>query len=161
MFRITEDNQVLTTLESRAILVGIALNNDDVEASMDELESLAEADGVTVLGRMVQQLARPNGGTLIGSGKVLELAELCKNMEADTVIFNEELSGIQLRNLEDALEARVLDRTILILDIFASRAVSREGKCRFWSFLVASLMGLGVRIPATTSSPWALGSHSP
>lgn len=141
MFRLTDDNRVVETEESRALLVGIALQNESVDASMDELQSLAEADGVTVLGRMVQQVERPNGGTLIGSGKVVELAEMCSNMEADTVIFNDELSGIQLRNLEDALGIRVLDRTILILDIFAARAVSREGK------LQVELAQLRYRLP--------------
>ena len=93
---------------------------------------------------MIQSLERPNTATLIGKGKVEELAELCRNMEADMVIFNDELSGVQLRNLEEALEVRVIDRTILILDIFADRAVSREGK------LQVELAQLQYRMPRLT-----------
>ena len=111
---------------------------------MEELAGLAEADGVTVAGQMIQSLERPNTATLIGKGKVEELAELCRNMEADMVIFNDELSGVQLRNLEEALEVRVIDRTILILDIFADRAVSREGK------LQVELAQLQYRMPRLT-----------
>ena len=111
---------------------------------MEELAGLAEADGVAVAGQMIQSLERPNTATLIGKGKVEELAELCRNMEADMVIFNDELSGVQLRNLEEALEVRVIDRTILILDIFADRAVSREGK------LQVELAQLQYRMPRLT-----------
>ncbi|MBN7772039.1 GTPase HflX [Clostridium aminobutyricum] len=113
--------------EYKAILVGLQMN-EDISYSMEELEGLAEAAGMKVLGRMIQNLERPNNTTYIGKGKAEELAELCSNMEADTVLFNDELSGMQLRNLEDALNVRVIDRTILILDIFAARAVSKEGK---------------------------------
>ena len=127
MVRFNENNEVIRNEEYTAILAGIQLR-EDISYSMEELAGLAEADGVTVAGQMIQSLERPNTATLIGKGKVEELAELCRNMEADMVIFNDELSGVQLRNLEEALEVRVIDRTILILDIFADRAVSREGK---------------------------------
>lgn len=93
---------------------------------------------------MIQNLERPNTATLIGKGKVEELAEMVKNMEADTVIFNDELTGMQLRNLEDAVGVRVIDRTILILDIFAARANSREGK------LQVELAQLAYRMPRLT-----------
>jgi GTPase len=140
MFRMTEDNHVVSTEDRRAILVGGAIQ-EDITYFMDELQNLAEAAGVEVLGRMIQQIEKPNSATYIGSGKVKELAELCENMEADTVIFNDELSGMQLRNLEDGLNVRVLDRTILILDIFASRATSKEGK------LQVELAQLKYRLP--------------
>jgi GTPase len=140
MFRMTEDNYVVSTEDRRAILVGGAIQ-EDISYFMDELQNLAEAAGVEVLGRMIQQIERVNSATYIGSGKVIELAELCENMEADTVIFNDELSGMQLRNLEDGLNVRVLDRTILILDIFASRATSKEGK------LQVELAQLKYRLP--------------
>lgn len=146
MFRITEDNRVVSTVESRAILVGGAMQ-EDITYFMDELQNLAEAAGAEVLGRMIQQIERPNSATYIGSGKVVELAELCVNMEADTVIFNDELSGMQLRNLEDGLNVRVIDRTILILDIFASRATSKEGKLQVelaqLKYRLPRLMGFG------------------
>ena len=143
MVRFNENNEVIRNEEYTAILAGIQLR-EDISYSMEELAGLAEADGVTVAGQMIQSLERPNTATLIGKGKVEELAELCRNMEADMVIFNDELSGVQLRNLEVALEVRVIDRTILILDIFADRAVSREGK------LQVELAQLQYRMPRLT-----------
>ncbi|MDD6042951.1 MAG: GTPase HflX, partial [Eubacteriaceae bacterium] len=127
MLRFNENNEIITEESYRAILVGLQ-RREDITYSMNELEGLAEAANAQVLGKVVQTLEKPNTATLIGKGKVEEVAELVKNMEADTVIFNDELTGAQLRNLEDALDVRVIDRTILILDIFASRAESREGK---------------------------------
>lgn len=143
MVRFNENNEVIREEEYTAILAGIQLR-EDISYSMEELAGLAEADGVTVAGQMIQSMERPNTATLIGKGKVEELAELCRNMEADMVIFNDELSGVQLRNLEEALEVRVIDRTILILDIFADRAVSREGK------LQVELAQLQYRMPRLT-----------
>lgn len=127
MLRFTEDNQVIEEEKHRAILVGFT-RSEDIEYSMAELSGLAEADNIQVIGEMIQILPKPNSATLIGSGKVLELAEMVKRMEADMVVFNNELTGMQLRNLEETLDVKVIDRTILILDIFASRADSVEGK---------------------------------
>ena len=127
MLRFNENNEVLTSEDYTAILVGL-VRGADTQRSMDELESLAEAAGVKVAAQMTQELDRPNSATLIGKGKVEELAEMAKALEADTVIFNDELTGMQLRNLEEATGLRVIDRTILILDIFAARASSKEGK---------------------------------
>ena len=143
MVRFNENNEVIRDEEYTAILVGLQLR-EDIGYSMQELAGLAEADGIVVAGQMVQSLERHNTATLIGKGKVSELAELCGNMEADMVIFNDELSGVQLRNLEEALDVRVIDRTILILDIFADRAVSREGK------LQVELAQLQYRMPRLT-----------
>lgn len=141
--RFTDDNEIIRDEEYRAILVGVQLE-EDISYSMEELWALAEAAGIDVAGEMVQNKERPNTATYIGKGKVDELAEMCANMESDTVIFNDELSGMQLRNLEDRLNVRVIDRTILILDIFASRAVSREGK------LQVELAQLQYRLPRLT-----------
>ncbi len=127
MIKIDEEGKVIQEEAYRAILVGLSMG-EDLSYSMQELEKLAEAAGGEVLGQMIQNLEKPNTATFIGKGKVEELTLMCENMEADTVIFNNELSGMQLRNLEDALGVKVIDRTILILDIFASRATSREGK---------------------------------
>lgn len=143
MLKFNENNEVIRDDEYRAILVGLQ-RIEDISYSMEELKGLAEADGVEVLGTMIQSLERPNTATLIGKGKVEELAEMVKNMEADTVIFNDELTGMQLRNLEDAVGVRVIDRTILILDIFADRASSREGK------LQVELAQLQYRMPRLT-----------
>lgn len=140
MVKFGENNEVIQEEDGRAILVGLQLN-EDISYSMQELWGLAEAAGVTVLGELIQNKEKADNATLIGKGKVEELAELCANMGADTVIFNDELSGMQLRNLEDRLNVRVIDRTILILDIFASRAISREGK------LQVELAQLQYRLP--------------
>lgn len=146
MVRFGENNEVIQTEDGRAILVGLQLV-EDISYSMQELWGLAEAAGVTVLGELIQNKERPDTATMIGKGKVEELGELCANMEADTVIFNDELSGMQLRNLEDRLGVRVIDRTILILDIFASRAISREGKLQVelaqLQYRLPRLMGFG------------------
>ena len=122
-----EQGNVIERESAKAILVGVSTGGD-ISYSMEELTALAEAAGAEVLGQMVQNLEKINSATLIGKGKVDELKELCDSMEADLVIFNDELSGMQLRNIEDAVGVKVIDRTILILDIFADRAVSREGK---------------------------------
>ncbi len=146
MVKFGENNEVIREEDARAILVGIQLG-EDISYSMQELWGLAEAAGVTVLGELIQNKEKPDNATLIGKGKVEELEELCQNMEADTVIFNDELSGMQLRNLEDKLNVRVIDRTILILDIFASRAISREGKLQVelaqLQYRMPRLMGFG------------------
>ena len=127
MVKFNEANEIIRDEACNAILVG-AYRNEDINYSMKELEGLAEAAGANVLAVMVQKIDKINAGIYIGKGKVAELAEMCKNLEADTVIFNDELSGMQIRNLEEATGVRVIDRTILVLDIFASRAISREGK---------------------------------
>ena len=143
MLRFTEDNEILREDNYRGIVAGVQWRSD-IQRSMDELEGLCEADGIQVVGRLEQSLERPNSATLIGKGKVEELKTLCENMEVDTVVFNEELSGIQIRNLEEALGVCVIDRTILILDIFADRAVSKEGK------LQVELAQLKYRLPRLT-----------
>ena len=142
MLRFNDKNEIITE-EYRAVLVGIQLDKD-ISYSMEELAGLAEADGIEVAGMMVQAREKPDTATLIGKGKVAELAEMCEAMDVDTVIFNEELSGVQLRNLEEATGVRVIDRTILILDIFADRAASKEGK------LQVELAQLQYRMPRLT-----------
>lgn len=107
----------------------VGLNNiDDIDYSMEELEGLCEVAEISVEFSMVQNLPQPNNATYIGKGKVEELNQFCETHDIDVVVFNDELSGTQLRNLEDAIDVKVIDRTILILDIFASRAISKEGK---------------------------------
>lgn len=149
MVRFNEKNEIIKAETYRAILVGLQ-TKEDISHSMEELAGLSEAAGVEVAGRLMQSLEKPNTATLIGKGKVAELAELCGNMEIDTVIFNDELSGVQLRNLEEATGVRVIDRTILILDIFANRAISREGK------LQVELAQLQYRMPRLTGFGKAL-----
>lgn len=143
MFEFNEKNEVVSGQTARAILAGIRFD-EDITASMKELEGLAEAAGAEVLGEVIQPRERPDKATYIGKGKVEELAEMCANMGADTVIFNNELSGAQIRNLEDAIGVTILDRTILILDIFAERASSAEGR------LQVELAQLQYRLPRLT-----------
>ncbi len=143
MLKFNENNEVILKETYRAILVGLQ-RNEDISYSMEELKGLAEAANIEVLGSMTQNMEKPNTATLIGKGKVEELAELVSNMEADTVIFNDELTGMQLRNIEDIVGVRVIDRTILILDIFAKRAISKTGK------LQVELAQLKYRMPRLT-----------
>ncbi|WLR59807.1 GTPase HflX [Guptibacillus hwajinpoensis] len=113
-----------------AILIGIQLQNQTEEQfayTMDELAALTKTAGGVVEGTLSQKRERIHSATFIGKGKVEELASLIEEKEATIVIFNSELSPSQLRNLSEALDARVIDRTQLILDIFAQRARSREG----------------------------------
>ena len=107
----------------RAVLMGI-----ESEESLAELARLAETAGGTVVGAFLQKRDRPDNALFIGSGRAEELARECQALEADLCIFDDELNGIQTRNLEDVLGIRVVDRTTLILDIFAQRASSAEGK---------------------------------
>ena len=115
--------------KERLILVGVSTSEaDDTERSLDELEELVETAGGETVGRLVQNLDRINPGTYLGTGKVEELRELVWETDADGVVCDDELSPAQLRNLEQALDTKVMDRTLVILDIFASHAGSREGK---------------------------------
>ncbi len=115
----------------RAALVGLFNDSSrhvDPDHALDELAGLAEAAGATVVLRVMQDRPRPDPATFLGSGKVKSLALACDELEAGVVIFDNELSPAQLRNLETALDRKVVDRTQLILDIFARRARTREGK---------------------------------
>lgn len=117
--------------QERAALVGLFTRTSrhfDPEHSLDELAGLAAAAGATPVLRLLQDRPRPDPATFLGSGKVASLATACDAVGADVVIFDNELSPAQLRNLEQALDRKVLDRTQLILDIFARRARTREGK---------------------------------
>ena len=118
----------------RAVLVSILTDADtaeDVDESMDELARLLDTAGGTVTARMVQSRSAPDARTLIGSGKVRELADMCRNLEASLVVFDCDLTPVQIRNMEDDIgieDLRVIDRSMLILDIFALHAVTAEGK---------------------------------
>ena len=121
----------MTSLRERAALVGLFKESPrhfDPEHALDELAGLASAAGADAVLRVQQERAKPDPATFLGSGKVQTLAAACAEMRTDVVIFDNELSPAQLRNLERALECAVVDRTQLILDIFARRARTREGK---------------------------------
>ena len=137
----------------RAALVGLFTGSSrqfDPEHSLDELAGLASAAGATVALRVLQKNPKPDPATFLGSGKVATLAVACDEARADVVIFDNELSPAQLRNLEAALQRKVLDRTQLILDIFARRARTREGKLQVelaqLKYLMPRLVGAGTAL---------------
>ena len=113
----------------KVILVGIETGAEEPEEqSLDELADLAGTAGAAVAGRLIQARESAHPGTYIGKGKILELKELIWETEASGIICDDELTSAQLGNLEEELNCKVLDRTLLILDIFAGRAVTGEGK---------------------------------
>lgn len=121
---------LLSSAPERAILVGVELPTTDwpIEESLEELAQLAATAGTNCVDRVIQRLARPHPGTLLGSGKIEEIAALVRYHNCDAVIFDLELTPGQHRNLERELEAQVLDRTALILIIFGQRARTKEGR---------------------------------
>lgn len=115
--------------EERLILVGVAVSDgDDTQESIDELEELAKTAGAVTVAKVIQNRESVHPGTYIGKGKMEEVRELMLELEATGVVCDDELSPAQLKNLENVLQAKVMDRTILILDIFAQHAVTKEGK---------------------------------
>jgi GTPase len=134
----------------RAVLVGVQLpgrSDAVVEAGLDELEALADTAGAEVADRVVQRRRSPDPSTYIGRGKVTELRAIAEEVGADAVIFDDELSPAQQRTLEERIGQKVLDRTIVILDIFAQHATSREGKAQVelaqLTYLLPRLRGWG------------------
>ncbi|MCI5639433.1 MAG: GTPase HflX [Lachnospiraceae bacterium] len=115
--------------QEKIILVGVATaDGDDTEQSLDELEELGQTAGAVTVAKVIQNRERMHPGTYIGKGKIQELKELAIELDADTVVCDDELSPAQYHNLQDALEVKVIDRTVMILDIFAKRASTSEGK---------------------------------
>ena len=147
-----------------AVLVAVDTGEYDIDVSLDELEELAATAGAQVIGRMVQKRTDMDVATCIGSGRLAELALFCENTQADMVIFDHELTPAQLRNIEDACDTSVLDRTMLILDIFAQRARSGEGKLQVelaqQRYLLPRLAGLGNILSRQASAPGALAKPS-
>lgn len=134
----------------RAVLVGIDLGEYDMDISLDELEELAKTAGAEVVARLVQKRPEPDKATGIGEGKLEELKEICENNDIDLIIFDCELSPSQLKNIEDFADIDTVDRTMLILDIFAQRALTAEGKLQVelaqQKYMMPRLMGLGKKL---------------
>ena len=132
-------------VQERAVLVGLA--RDGEEESLDELAALARAAGAVPVGRLVQARTSPDPATFVGKGKLGEIHDLVHARHAETVILDDELTPGQLRNLEERLRVKVLDRTALILDIFALHAISGEGKAQVelaqLNYLLPRLRGWG------------------
>jgi len=142
---IADSANVLVSMEKpeeRAILIGI-----DSEEALDELERLADTAGAKVLSKQLQLRPKQDAATYIGSGKASELSLLCRSLEANLVIADDELTGAQIRNLEEQLGCKVIDRTALILDIFAGRAATHEGKLQVelaqYKYRLPRLIGAG------------------
>ena len=131
----------------RVVLLALDQGKFDARRSLDELTALAEADGMEVAAEVVQRRQTPEAGTLLGEGKVAEARLVCMNTGAETAIFDGELTGSQLRNLSAALQVEVIDRTMLILEIFRSRAATNEGKLQtelaLLRYQLPRLQGLG------------------
>ena len=116
-------------IEERVILVGVSeQDGDDTEDSLEELAELVRTAGATAVGTVIQKLERRHPGTYVGTGKVQEIRELLIETDATGVVCDDELTPAQMRNLTDLLDTKVMDRTLVILDIFAGRASTSEGK---------------------------------
>ncbi len=153
----------MDTVKQIAVLVGVNLNGDkNFEYSLEELANLADACDVSVVGTVTQNLERVNNATYIGSGKVEEVYMMVDQHEANLVIFNDELSPSQIRNLEHALNVKVIDRTILILDIFAKRAKTREAQLQVevaqLRYMMPRLIGLNASLSRQAGG---IGSRGP
>lgn len=118
----------MDTEQQTAVIIGLNLDNEQFEYSMTELAALAEANNLEVVARLVQKLDHPDKATYFGKGKVEELKMTVLDKDADMVIVNDELSPSQIRNLEKQTETKIIDRTGLILEIFANRARTHEAK---------------------------------
>jgi len=156
-------NRVESVASEAAVLVGVLLDGPSCPGpALEELEGLAKAAGARVVGQLTQRRAAPDPATYLGKGKLDELKNLALDVEADCVIFDNDLSPGQTRNLEEALKVKVLDRTELILDIFANRAQTYEARLavelaqleyslprlkRMWTHLSRQKKGIGLRGP--------------
>lgn len=134
--------------KERVILVGVqADDNEDTEKSLDELEELVQTAGATTVGRIIQNREQIHPGTYVGKGKLDEIKNLLWETDATGIICDDELSPAQLGNLQDALDTKVMDRTLIILDIFAERASTNEGKIQVelaqLKYRQSRLVGLG------------------
>ena len=115
-------------IKEKALLISVDTGEFDAEASVSELAELADTAGAEVLGVMVQKRDTPSVSSFVGMGRLAEIAEFCQSNDIDLIIADAELSPVQVRNIEDAAGVKVVDRTTLILDIFAKRARTSEGK---------------------------------
>ena len=151
----------------RVVLVGVWTEgtSTDAENSMTELAALAETAGSQVLDALIQRRDKPDPATYIGSGKVSELKAIVKSTGADTVICDGELSPGQLRNLEDKVKVKVVDRTALILDIFAQHAKSKEGKAQVelaqMNYMLPRLRGWGESLSRQAARAGGIGGRGP
>ena len=153
----------------KALLVGINITTNvkkvddiDINESMEELKELAKAAGAEVVGSIIQNRPAREAAFYIGKGKVEEIRAYCESLDATVVVFNDELSGAQIRNIEELVQRKVIDRTTLILDIFAQRALSKEGKLQVelaqLKYRMPRLYGMGGEMSRTGAG---IGTRGP
>ena len=163
------NNDDLVNLKEKALCVGLNLtnmvrkgDNIDIEESMLELKELVKAAGAQVVGDLVQNKSSIDAATYMGSGKIEEIKAYADSLGATMVVFNDELSGAQIRNIEDIVGKKIIDRTSLILDIFAQRALSREGKLQVelaqLKYRLPRLYGMGGQMSRTGAG---IGTRGP
>ena len=131
----------------KTILAALDNGSYNVEASVDELEELAKTANAEVVAKVIQKRPSADSATVLGEGKIEEIAELAESLEAELLVFDTELTASEIRNIEEVVNIRVIDRTMLILDIFAGRAVTNEGKLQVelaqLRYRLPRLMGIG------------------
>lgn len=158
------------SMKERVILVAVDVGDgEDVQASLDELAELSQTAGAEAVGQVIQNREGIHPGTYIGKGKIDELKELIYNTSAHTVVCDDELSPAQLGNLQEALACKVIDRTVMILDIFAAHASTREGKLQVelaqLKYRVSRLTGLGTSLSriggGAAGSSGGIGTRGP
>lgn len=139
--------------KEKVILVGVSRDDTDIDISLDELAELIKTAGGEVVGRITQNLDNFNNKTYVGSGKLEEIRYFIDTLEADAICCDDELSPVQMRNLNDMLNVKIMDRTMVILDIFAARAQTHEGKIQVelaqMQYRAAKLIGLGKQMSRT------------
>ncbi len=163
--RLTATEIDLEVVEQRALLVGTGVGSrtvEDAEESLAELARLTDTAGAEPVERVLQRRDRPDPATYVGSGKVEELAELVQALDIDVVVFDDELTPAQQRNLEKALKVDVVDRVALILDIFAQHAKSQEGMVQVelaqYRYLMPRLRGRGVELSQQAGQAGGIGA---
>lgn len=163
------NNEDLINLKEKALCVGLNLtslvkrpDDIDIEDSMLELKELVQAAGAEVVGDLIQNRSNIDAATYMGSGKIEEIKAYAESLDASMVVFNDELSGAQIRNIEDIVGKKIIDRATLILDIFAQRALSREGKLQVelaqLKYRLPRLYGMGGQMSRTGAG---IGTRGP
>lgn len=141
------DNEIK---KPRVMLAAVDLGEYDAEQSLDELEELADTAGAETVVRIIQKRPSFDSATCVGSGRLEEMAEICQREEIDQIIFDHELTATQIRNIEDVCKVHTIDRTMLILDIFAQRATTHEGRLQVeiaqHRYRLPRLAGMGIKL---------------
>ena len=139
--------------QERVILIAVSTQDgEDTEGSLDELNELVKTAGAVAVGRLIQNREQVHPGTYLGKGKLDEVRQMLFEQSATGVVCDDELSPAQLKNMEEALETKVMDRTMVILDIFAARARTREGKIQIFLVMLRKCSPLATQPHSETES---------